>query len=116
MDSWIGGPIQDRQSKNLLPRLHPSLTPNQFRIHEVAGHAAACHLPALTPRYTEKDRKKMPSAAVYVVETTFEYGFDSFRAHHLFQQLPEIVVRRHAGQIAPGLPALRFVRFCLVPL
>jgi hypothetical protein len=30
---------------------------------------------------------KLPSVALYLVESTFQRGFDSFRAHHSFQEL-----------------------------
>jgi hypothetical protein len=31
----------------------------------------------------------VPSVALHVVEFTFARGFDSYRAHHLFNHLPE---------------------------
>ena len=46
------------------------------------GHGAElrgspCRFPAVPTALHRKDRKKMPSAAVYVVVTTFVRGFDS---------------------------------------
>jgi len=36
---------------------------------------------------------KLPSVALYVVECTFQGGFDSFRAHQLFYSLQGNIVR-----------------------
>jgi hypothetical protein len=33
----------------------------------------------------------MPSVVLHVVEFTFSRGFDSFRAHHLFNHLPGLM-------------------------
>jgi hypothetical protein len=35
---------------------------------------------------------KLPSVASYVVEFTFQRGFDSFRAHHLFKHLAALPI------------------------